>query len=40
MKPFLIIDANAFIHNVDLLKHSQTYSFYSTFKALAEVKDT
>lgn len=38
-RPILILDANAFIHNIDLVKLHETYDFFSTHEALAEVRD-
>jgi RNA-binding protein NOB1 len=39
MKPFLVLDANAFIHISDFSKLDEIYQFYSTLDALSEVKD-
>lgn len=38
-KEVLILDANAFIHQVDLHKLNEKYDFASTYEAMAEVKD-
>jgi len=39
MKPILILDANAFIFSIDLIKLHEKFNFISTQEALKEVRD-